>query len=112
MLRAWKWVEFSGGGGAQKEKWSDTTQQAPGSSHISYLIPKSYLADNQPLGKIRNRETFSTRGLRLVGSRDSGWLWEFLPIPGAQCDVTMCFSLSLFFFSPSGVYKIWEVLHV
>lgn len=100
------------GGGAQKEKWSDTTQQAPESTHISYLIPKSYLADNQPLGKIRNRETFSTRGLRLVGSRDSGRLWEFLPIPGAQCDVTMCFSLSLFFFSPSGVYKIWEVLHV
>lgn len=80
MLHAWKWVEFSrggGGGGRQKEKWSDTTQQAPGSTHVSYLIPKSYLTDNQPFGKIRNREIFSTRGLRLVGSRDSDWLWEF-----------------------------------
>lgn len=56
MLRACKWVEFSGKGGAQKEKRSDTTQQGPGSTHVSYLIPKSYLADKQPLGKIRNRE--------------------------------------------------------
>lgn len=98
MLCAWKWVEFSGGGCPEGKvvRYNSTSPW----EYPHFLFDTKILLGRQPaIRKIRNRETFSTRGLRLVGSRDSGRLWEFLPIPGAQCDVTMCFSLSLSFSS-------------